>query len=57
MDDEEICRKSDWFTTNSKTGESLTKPAPFDQDFYLVLNMVGWSSTELGAFRTRGGIV
>lgn len=41
MDDEETCRKSNWSTTNSRTGEILTKPAPFDQDFYLVLNMVG----------------
>ncbi|CAN0092643.1 unnamed protein product, partial [Ectocarpus sp. 12 AP-2014] len=40
MDDEETCRIDDWFSTDVKTGEALQKPAPFDQDFYLVLNMV-----------------
>ncbi|CAN0437748.1 unnamed protein product, partial [Hapterophycus canaliculatus] len=40
MDDDETCRLDEWFSTDVKTGEPRAKPAPFDQDFYLVLNMV-----------------
>ena len=42
MDGEETCRKTEWYTTDEKTGESKPKPAPFDQEFYLVLNLVGF---------------
>lgn len=40
MDDEETCRQNEWYATDVKTGEFQPHPAPFDQDFYLVLNMV-----------------
>ena len=40
MDDVETCRSDEWFATDVKSGEPRPKPAPFDQDFYLVLNMV-----------------
>ncbi|CAN0424411.1 unnamed protein product, partial [Laminaria digitata] len=40
MDNEETCRKDAWFSTDVKSGEARPKPAPFDQDFYLVLNVV-----------------
>lgn len=44
MDDEETCRRDRWFTTDVKTGEIKVHPAPFDQDFYLVLNVVSSAS-------------
>lgn len=48
MDDEETCRKDYWFSTDVKTGEERPQPAPFDQDFYLVLNVVRYDN-----FRVR----
>lgn len=47
MDDVETCRHDDWYGTYVKNGTLAPKPAPFDQDFYIVLNVVrggrrGW---------------
>ncbi|CAM9195956.1 unnamed protein product, partial [Phaeothamnion confervicola] len=39
FDDQLICTKTTWFAVNSFTGEALAKPAPFDQDFYMILNL------------------
>eukprot|EP00903_Cladosiphon_okamuranus_P018231 g16770.t1 len=46
MDDIETCRRDEWFTVNARSGEPLQKPAPFDQDFYLVLNMAFGGNDE-----------
>ncbi|RKM59213.1 glycosyl hydrolase family protein [Butyrivibrio sp. CB08] len=38
VDDEEIYTTSDWFTGTDDDNQ-ITYPAPFDQDFYIILNL------------------
>ncbi len=38
VDDEEVYTTSEWFTGKNKESE-LTYPAPFDQEFYVILNL------------------
>lgn len=45
MDGVETCRRDEWFATDAKSGERRPKPAPFDQDFFLILNMVSYCSS------------
>lgn len=40
MDDNVTCTEESWWATDVKTDTHKPKPAPFDQEFYLVLNVV-----------------
>ncbi|CAM9477420.1 unnamed protein product, partial [Discosporangium mesarthrocarpum] len=39
VDGQPVCRHDHWFSTDVKTGQPRPMPAPFDQDFHLVLNV------------------
>lgn len=48
LDDKEIFKKNNWYTTD-ENGEKYSFPAPFDQEFYIILNLAvgGWFDNDL----------